>query len=368
MPLPSDATQDVAVLPGTDEARRPVFCVLLKRSFRIVAGGVAERLERARPLVKIDEYYDHGDAEWAPVKYETDLLPYKVATDFVVIGAAMAPGEEPVEVLDVAVSVGEVSKEILVFGDRRCIAGGRGAPEFTDPEPFTRLEIRYDRAYGGFDRESIPGLEFAYPRNPIGRGFVLRNKPELVEGMLLPNLEDPENLLTPERVVLEDPEGWVMQPLPQGFGWFHRAWYPRSSFAGAIPGFVDPDVELEEERLGLVPPRQIALARRFKLPAFDVRFNNGASPGLAVPYLQGGEEVVLRHLTPEGLLRFRLPEERPRIALDIGTGMTELEVVMHTACVRVDDGELDIVWRGALPYPGVEWLPEMKRLDVEVSG
>jgi hypothetical protein len=24
--------------------------------------------------------------------------------------------------------------------------------------------------------------------------------------------------------------------------------------------------------------------------------------------------------------------------------------------------EVDLVWRGALPFPGVDWLPEMKRL------
>jgi hypothetical protein len=29
--------------------------------------------------------------------------------------------------------------------------------------------------------------------------------------------------------------------------------------------------------------------------------------------------------------------------------------------------QLDLVWRGALEYPGIDWLPEMKRLHVEVN-
>ena len=34
-----------------------------------------------------------------------------------------------------------------------------------------------------------------------------------------------------------------------------------------------------------MPRNQVALARRFRLPAYDVRFNSGASLGLAVPFL-----------------------------------------------------------------------------------
>jgi hypothetical protein len=29
--------------------------------------------------------------------------------------------------------------------------------------------------------------------------------------------------------------------------------------------------------------------------------------------------------------------------------------------------QVDLVWRGAHEYPGVDWLPEMKRLTAQVS-
>ena len=65
-------------------------------------------------------------------------------------------------------------------------------------------------------------------------------------------------------------------------------------------------------------------------------------------------------------MAFHLPDERPRISLDIGLGENELDVVLHTLCVRVEDMQLDLVWRGAHEYPGTDWLPEMKRMVAEV--
>src|SRR5262249_59745124 len=145
----------------------------------------------------------------------------------------------------------------------------------------------------GWDLRSNPASPFTYPRNTKGRGVAMRNLPEVVDGLSLPNLEDPRDLLTPERVVLEHRTRWNRQPLPQGFGWFERIWYPRCSFVGAVPGDVDLAEPLREEALGLVPRGQVALARQFKLPSFDVRFNNGASPGLVLPHLAGDEHITL---------------------------------------------------------------------------
>jgi hypothetical protein len=126
-------------------------------------------------------------------------------------------------------------------------------------------------------------------------------------------------------------------------------------------------VPLKEEALGLVPRNQIALGRQFRLPSYDVRFNHGASLGLSVPFLGGGEAVRLVNLTPDGLLELSLPRKWPALSLDIGFGAKELTPVIHTACVRVADKQLDMIWRGAMRYPGVDWLPQMKQLAAEVE-
>jgi hypothetical protein len=362
----STPVEETAILPSKDENGTSIFALLVKRTYDIRPGQPAARAEKTYPLVKVDRYYDGGDAETSTVREETDLMPYKIATDVVVIGRAHAPNGQPVAQMSVGVRVGERRKVIRVTGDRRCIHRSGLAPDVTDPVPFTEMEIRYDRAYGGHDDCSNPDLPFYYPRNQRGTGVAVTNLREVVDGLALPNLEDPSDLLTPDRIVFGTTERWVHQPLPQGFGWFQRTWYPRCSFVGSVPGSIDPDIELPEERLGLVPKGQLALARQFRLPSFDVRFNSGASPGLAIPFLRGGEIVQLANLTPDGDLRFQLPTDTPRMSLDIGLGVQELLVALHTVCIRLDEMQVDLVWRGAHAYPGIDWLPEMKRMVPEV--
>lgn len=355
----------VMIAPTRDENGAPIFSVLTKRTYS-VAEGALERVE-GPPLLEADVYYGNGDPETCSLKYEAETAPYKTRTDVVVVGDAVSRDLEPVQMMDVGVRVGEHWKALRVTGDRRCVYRPDHLPTFTEPAPFTRMPIRYERAYGGVDRESEPDIDFFYPRNHVGTGVVLRNTREAIEGLALPNIEDPEDLLTPERVVLEDPDRWNDQPFAQGFGWFHKAWYPRCSYLGVIPGTMDPDTVMREASLGLVPERQIALARQHKLPAFDIRFNNGASLGLAVPFLRGDEPVTLAGLTAEGRLDFPLPGDTPSIALDIGAGPVELDPALHTLCIRMEEMEVDLVWRGSLEYPGVKALADLARLDARVA-
>jgi hypothetical protein len=365
--IASAPAESFTVLPSKSDEGKPIFSVLVKRTYDIRLGQPCRRAERVNPLTQVDVYYDHGDPESSTVRCETDLIPFKIATDVVVIGSAHAPDGKPVTAMEVGVEVGGRRKVIRVIGDRQCVYRSLGAPAFTDPVPFTAMEIRYDRAYGGQDLHSNPDLPFYYPRNQMGKGLAVKNVREAVHGLALPNFEDPQDLLTPERVVLGERHRWNQQPLPQGFGWFQRTWYPRCSFVGAIPGDVALEEPMREELLGWVPKGQVALARQFKLPGFDVRFNNGASPGLIVPHLVGGETVRLTNLLPEGQLTLSLPKDTPRIMLDIGLGENELKPVLHTVCVRMADWQVDLVWRGAHEYPGLDWLPEMKRMVTKVE-
>lgn len=364
---PAVPAEEMAILPSVNELGAPVFCVLVKRTYDIRPGRPAARAGRASPLLPVDTYWDDGDAESSTVRHETDMAPYKLLTDVVVIGKAYAPGGQPVAQMDVGVEIAGRRTAICVTGDRRCVHRAGMVPEFTDPAPFTEMEIRYDRAYGGEDAWSDPSLPFSYPRNHRGLGVAVKNIREAVDGLALPNLEDPGDMLTPERVVIGEPDRWNGQPLPRGFGWYQKTWYPRCSFVGAVPGLMDPDTVMREEELGLVPRGQIALARRFQLPSFDVRFNNGASLGLAMPHLAGGESMRLLGLTPSGSLEFSLPADTPRLMLDIGLGQNELPPALHTVCVRMDEMQVDLVWRGAHEYPGIDWLPEMPRMRAEIA-
>lgn len=351
------AQETVRIVPGRDSHGQDIFAFLVKRSYHFDAQGKCHRIAPDEPFVDTDAYW--GEPGASSPRREADIAPYKPATDVVVIGKVHAPQGSPVAWIEASIEVGNARKTIAVFGDRVATLQGNGkTPQYSEPAAFSELPLLYERAYGGAD--AAGELEFAYPRNPVGCGLVLRDQAGFA--VQLPNFEDPNDLLIPERLILGDVKRWNRQPLPQGLGWFAKTWYPRMSFVGVLPGFVDADEAMREEALGLVPRNQLGLGRQFRLPSFDVRFNNGASPGLALPHLTGTEDVRLLHLSKDGDVRFRLPGDRPAIVADIGQGETAPEVVLHSVVIEPDRRHVDLVWRGSVPYPGTAWLPHMRRL------
>src|SRR4030095_8794593 len=223
------------IVPGKNDRDEDVFSVIVKRSYRITQSGAAQRCESDRDLRRIDQYYDGGDPEWSVVQHEHDLAPYKRSIDVVVIGKVYAPRGTPTPQMSASVRIGAREKSLVVFGDRECCHREGGTPAFTDPVPFREMEIRFDRAYGGRDEKSAPEIPFFYPRNDMGKGMALRNVKEVIDGLALPNIEDPHDLLTPDRIFINEPERWHLQPLPQGFGWLQRVWYPRCTWMGSFP-------------------------------------------------------------------------------------------------------------------------------------
>ena len=50
----------------------------------------------------------------------------------------------------------------------------------------------------------------------------------------------------------------------------------------------------------------------------------------------------------------------------MGLGRQELDARLDTVSIRPDDLEVDLIWRSSCVYEGYAWLPQMKRLEVEV--
>jgi hypothetical protein len=357
--------EETILLPGQNPAGEHIFALLLKRTYDIRPGLPCTRAEKPAKLVKGDTHY--GDPKVTPLKFESDLVPFKLATDVVLIGKAHAPGGKPVEQLRPFLQVGEHHKELLVTGDRVCNFQEGGLPSFGAPVPFTEMPLTYDRAYGGVDIHSNFDLAYPYPRNPLGRGFVVKNTKRAVQDLPLPNIEDPLETLTEEGLITEDMMAWEKQPMPQGYGWYVKYCYPRALLAGVMPADRAFEREMRAVYETVVPAEQLELYRQTNLPSMDFRFFNGASPGLAVPYLEGNESVVLRHISVEGELSFALAGDRPEMEIDIGTGPFKPPVVLHTLAIRSEDQQLDLVWRGAVPYPGPDWLPNMRKLEIHID-
>jgi len=209
---------------------------------------------------------------------------------------------------------------------------------------------------------------YAYARNPYGRGFVVANSRAAVHRRPLPNLEEPSQLLKPERLCVGDYyKSWQQQPLPASLGWFPKTWLPRASLAGVMPGDRALEQELRTAYEKLVPAEHKEAYKNTNLPDMDFRFFSGASHGLAVPYLQGGERIITENLTPDGLFAFDLPTERPAISIDIGEGPRQPTVEMHTVMIHMEARQVDLVWRGAIPYQGLDWLQHMKKLEIVIQ-
>ena len=354
------------VLPGQTPQGGHILSVLLKRTYSIQAGQVCARADE-------DELLNPGEVFWetpmnTSVRFESDFAPYKLQTDVVLIARAHAPGGQSTQQCNVGLQVAGQLKQIQVTGNRRATFTDKdSAPVFTDPEPFTDMGLRYERAYGGTDVFSDKSTVYPYPRNPLGSGFAVLNTQESVDNLLLPNLEDPNDLLTPERMCIGEYAKWVDQPPPVGFGWVPKTWQPRCLFAGVLPADRATEQEMRAAYAKLVPAEHRETYVKHGLPDMDFRFFNGASSGLSLPFLNGDEEIYTKNLSPEGRLDFTLPADAPRIGLDIGSGIEAPEVVLHTVQIRMEERQVDLVWRAAVPYPGRDWLPQMRKMQVFVG-
>src|SRR5262249_19035840 len=144
------------------------------------------------------------------------------------------------------------------------------------PKPFATMPLVWERAFGGTDhKEGQPDRLYAEDRNPIGAGFRIANGQKKLDGLPLPNLEDPRDLIA----------SWKGRPAPVGFSPTCPAWEPRRKLAGTY------DADWLRHRIPYLPRD------------FDPRFFQTAPPGLAAPgHFQGGEEVEVRGATPDGLL------------------------------------------------------------------
>jgi hypothetical protein len=353
------------VLPGQSPKGNYILAVLVKRTYDIVPGKRCARAEEDRKLLGGDKHYD--DPMSSSVEFEADFVPFKLATDVVLNGKAYAPGGKPAATFTASLAVGNHRKDVRVIGDRVCRHRDGGDPTFTDPNPIAAIDLKYENAYGGVDIYSDPKIPCAYPRNYLGKGFVVGKTKKTIENLELPNLEDPNNLLMPARLCCGEVKHWEKQPMPQSFGWFFKCWRPRALLAGVMPADKAFEKELRQAFAPALPPKEQKEYEASKLPDVDFRFFNGASPGLVVPFLTGDEQIRASNLTPNGELAFQLPGERPKIALDLGEGAKQEAVVLHTVMIRMEDRQVDLVWRAAFPYDGPDSLPKLKKLGAFVE-
>jgi hypothetical protein len=306
----------------------------VKASFDL-SSGVPRLAVRQAGFLAGDVHW--GDPAATSLHAAADLTHLKPATDVLLLGRAVAAGG-PVEAMDVSLRVGPVSRRLRVFGNRRWMREG-DEWVISRPEPFARMPLVWELAFGGHVPAGAGGVPEVEARNPVGRGLVGADEGDIA-GRPLPNIEDPEQLIASP----------ADRPAPVGLAPIPPAWQPRRGWAGTY------DAAWQAQRAPYLPLD------------FDPRFFNVAPPGLVAPgYLAGGEEVEVTGCTAGAALCFRLP--RPAIGLEWDFDGRAIAAAprLDTVLIEPDQGRLQMVWRAELAVDkrltrlrqvAVRWEPE----------
>ena len=295
---------------------------IMKGTF--VLGDTMELAEEQLPLVEADQYHDEPGQ--SSLKEACDLVPMKPGTDVLLSGSAIAPNGGTTCEMEVSLRVGNIDKHVIdkrvrVLGDRVLKPGVVGR-RMSDPEPFQKMPLVWERAFGGADqtKEDNPQLH-AELRNPVGTGFCLGNGQLKLDELRLPNLERPDEPIS----------SWKDRPSPAGLAAICPQWEPRRSYAGTY------DDKWQQQRAPYLPHD------------FDPRFFQSAPEDQVVPgYLQGNEKVEVTGVTKQGVLKFRLPSIRPQVTYRIDGREETPPVNLDTVLIEPDESRLVLCWRTAL--------------------
>jgi hypothetical protein len=306
---------------GMEVSGRELLVVVIKGTFVLPKPGEEVRLaELQLPLIMADTF--SGEPGFSAPVYEVDFAPRKHACDVLLVGSAYAPAGKAVTRTQVGLRVGSMSKTCDVVGPRVWKASAVRIVA-TEPEPFTRLPVSYDVAFGGADRHSDDESEHdAYLPNPVGRGWHKHLKAAWVDGSPLPNTEEPgRSVAFP-----------TDKARPMAFGPLGRGWPQRAQYAGTY----------DQKWLDDVFP--------FLPKDFDERYFQAAPQDQQIPLPKSPLQVELRGFTPDGLRQFTLPYFEAPVHVFPKKGDREDYIAnLDTIVFEPDDGRLTMTWRVTRP-------------------
>jgi len=302
---------------GLDPAGREYLVVVVKGTFHIPENGGEPSLAAVQiPLVEADTFT--GEPGFSSTVYESDYCLAKPNCDVLLIGSAYTPHGRPATHTRVGLQLGPIDKTFDVIGNRTW-SGRGGSP--SEPEPFTRLPISYDCAFGGSD-DSRPEKAKSFGPNPVGLGYRPLLDKEVLRDQPVPNTQEPGK-------TINSPDGRYK---PMAFGPIGRSWPPRLNYAGSYD--------------------DAWLADAFPfLPAdFDTRYYQAAPEDQQMPYPAGGEQVTLRNLTPDGLVTFPVPAiDVPIVFFPRKGEKIESKMVIDTIVIEPDREIFTLTWRASQP-------------------
>lgn len=366
-----------------DVHQREHHVVVTRVVYRLVADPHGARTHRCEALTGDDrnalvtsDVYE-GDAHTSSVRAESDLAPFKPRCDVVVRATAHAPQGEASARWSVSLRVETptdpqpsdpddaprgvlVDKTLTVCGPRWFVRDG-DRWTLTDPQPATRVPMRWEAAFGGrsrvVDARVEGGRELLHEvcfTNPLGAGWIERRHFEALDAA---GIEQPAHLAAPQverpdapvrdLCVAEHPKHAVdaraMAALagdygatPAGFGWVGRAWTPRLQHAGTYDD------------------AWVAARHPFLPDDFSFAYWNGAPTDQQIPWPGRGLAVTLTHLAdatvaPGGVLSFELPPHRAFVMAWLQGLPVPVPAVLDTVDVDAEELTVTCLWRVMVP-------------------
>ena len=302
------------------------WVVAVRATFEVGAGGQLTLADEQLPPVLAPEH--HGEPGESSLRYDSDLLALKPATDIIVVGHAHAPRGRPATSVDVTLRAGPLEKTLVVHGERVYYDGVTGLTT-TKPQPFVDRPIVYEHAFGGGDfSDPDPSRHRIDERNPVGRGFGQQRTA----------------LLNTPAHTIEYPSGDPARRGPAGFGAIDRAWLPRRTLAGTYDG------QWIEHRKPLLPKD------------YDPAFALGAPVDQRPAHpLMGGEQIGLFNMTPDGRMVFALPRISLRLTSRFGrTRRPHDAPLLATVLLEPQHSRVSLVWQSGLRVaaPDADYLDE----------
>lgn len=276
--------------------------VIVKSTFALIPNGDMTLVDPVE-VRRVEAHY--GDNPARSVRASSDIAPYLEAVDILFVGHAYPPGGVPAPGVTARLGVVRGSWSLLdkiieVHGDR---ASSPGQPP-SDPRPFQKMPLVYERAYGGIGSSE----------NPLG--------------VALPNL------------LYADP---ARRAEPAGFGPISCYWPLRKRL---LRGY---SRQLLDLRIAEIPDE------------FDAAYFQAAPPDQRIPSLQGDELIILQGLHPaHPSLTTRLPGARAMARVYTGGGMGRpFALNAGTLFIDGDAERCSITWRGSFPVSGEESLASL---------
>jgi len=259
------------------------------------------------------------DSEYGPM--DGDEVFYRGGVDLMVFGFARSPDRRPVTAMEVVARAGsEFERRLRITGKRLWQGSGENL-RISEPEPFTKMPLSLENAYGG--KDEWDKLEIPFPMNPDGKGYAI--DADRAIGKPLPNIEDPARPVA----------RWDDQPDPVGVGATTMAFGPR----------VQRGVEIDEETQ--------AISR------ITSRLYNSAFPDMVVPCpVESGDKVEVEGVRHEGPVRFSIPECPISFRLTFGHEVIDRSLTVDQIGIEPDEMRAFVTWRYPFRY---RLIPEQLR-------